>query len=141
MKKIFIFLILIVFSFCHLDEAKKEEFRKRRREEMKYLADCLLKNEKTSEALKQAIKDSPEDDIIRALHPHGHKLDQSDEDIIRECRRESIKARHEEFRRAEHIKMHERRSSGRMTMSVAALRIGCVRSTQAPVSHSAGRRD
>ena len=109
MKKLFIFLILIVFSFCHLDEAKKEELRQRRKKEMKMLADCLLKSEKASEGLKQAIKNSPEDDIMRALHPHDIKLEQSDKDAIRQCRKESIKARHEEFRKAEHIKMHERK--------------------------------
>ncbi len=109
MKKIIIFLLLIVFAFCHIDEAKREELRQRRKEEMKHLAECLLKHPNTSEELKKAIKESPDDDIIRALHPHDHKLEQSDKDLIRECRREAFRARHEEMRRAEHIKMHERR--------------------------------
>ena len=61
MKKIIIFLLLIVFAFCHIDEAKREELRQRRKEEMKHLAECLLKHPNTSEELKKAIKESPDD--------------------------------------------------------------------------------
>ena len=48
MKNILIFLILISLVFC-IDEARREEMRQRRQMEMKYLADCLLKNERISE--------------------------------------------------------------------------------------------
>ena len=109
MRKIIIFLLLIVFTFCHIDEAKREELRQRRKEEMKLQAECLLKNPNTSEELKKAIRESPEDDIKRALHPHDHKLEESDKNIIRECRREAHRTMHEERRRAEHKKMHEKK--------------------------------
>ena len=49
MKKIIIFLILISFSLCRLDPAKLEEIKQRRKEEMKLIAECLLKNEKLTQ--------------------------------------------------------------------------------------------
>ena len=108
MKSILIFLVLITFSFCHISQAKIEEMRKRRKEEMKLMVDCLLKNENTSEELKNAIRNSTEEDYIRAIHHSGHKLEKNDKEVIRLCRKEAIKARHEEFRKADFFKMHER---------------------------------
>ena len=109
MRQVIIFVLLIVFAFCRIDEAKREELRQRRKEEMKLQAECLLKNPNTSEELKKAIRESPEDDIIRALHPRDHKLEQSDRDIIRECRREAHRAIHEERIKAELKNKHEKK--------------------------------
>ena len=111
MKKIFIFLILIVLSFCHLDKAKKEELKQRRRESNKFLAECLLKNEKTSEKLKQEIKDTPEDNIENVIYHRHHELDKKDIDIIRQCRRESVKIRNEEHKKVRQTKMQENKTS------------------------------
>jgi hypothetical protein len=111
MKKIFIFLTLIVFSFCHLDEAKIEEIKKRRKQEMKYIAECLLENPNTSEKLKISIKKSSEDDLIRAIYPPRDKLDKNDIDIIRVCRKQAYKSRNEDFRKKELIKNKEKNNN------------------------------
>ena len=108
MKTILIFLVLVSFSFCRINQAKMEEMKKRRKEEMKYMVDCLLKNENTSKELKKAIENSTEDDYIRAIHHSGYKLDKNDKELIRLCRKEAIKARHEEFRKADFFKKHEK---------------------------------
>ena len=107
MKKIFFILILIVYSSCVLDEAKREEIKKRRAAQMKILADCILRNEKTSDALRKSIEENKDNDVIRALHPRGQKLEKADEEIIRECRREMINVRKEELRREREQKMKE----------------------------------
>ena len=111
MKKFFIFLLLITFSTCHLDKAKIEEIKKRRKEEMKYTAKCLLENPNTSEKLKISIKNSSEDDLIRVIYPQRDKLDKNDINIIRECRRQAVKSRNEGFRRGEYINNKEKNNN------------------------------
>ena len=108
MKIMLIFLILIVFSSCALDEAKIEEIRQRRLARMKVIADCILKNEKTSDTLRKSIEENKDGDIMRAIHPRGQRLEKSDKDLIRECRKESIRAIHDDFRRMEEEKIRER---------------------------------
>ena len=108
MKKIIICLILISFALCQPDPAKIEEIKKRRKEEMKILAECLLKSETASEKLKNAIKESPEDDVMRAIHHSRDELDNNDRDAIRECRRQAFEASHEKFKRDDILKRHEK---------------------------------
>ena len=108
MKIILIFLILIVFSSCALDEAKIEEIRQRRLARMKVIADCILKNEKTSDTLRKSIEENKDGDIMRAIHPRGQRLEKSDNEIIRQCRREMKEARKEEKRREREQMMKER---------------------------------
>ena len=111
MKIVYIFFILIDFSSCNLEKAKIEEIKKRRKEEMKYIAECLLENPYTSEKLKISIKKSTEDDLIRVIYPPRDKLDKNDIDIIRECRKQSYKSRNEDFRRKEFIKNEQKNNN------------------------------
>ena len=60
MKKALIFLILISFSLCHLSPEKIEEIKQRRKEQMKLVAECLLRNENISEELKTSIRENKE---------------------------------------------------------------------------------
>ena len=53
-------------------------------------------------------QNSKEEDYMRAIHHSGHKLEKNDKEVIRLCRKEAIKARHEEFRKADFFKMHEK---------------------------------
>ena len=108
MKKILICLVLISLSLCQPSPEKIEEIKKRRKEEMKILAECLLKSEKASEKIKTAIKESPEDDVMRAIHHSRDELDNNDRDAIRECRRQAIEASHEKLRREDIFKRPER---------------------------------
>ena len=101
MKKIIIFLILISFILCRLDPAKLEEIKQRRKEEMKLIAECLLKNENTDEELKKSIRENKDFDLVKALRPKGRRLNKSDLEIIKQCRREILKAK------AENLKMEE----------------------------------
>ena len=111
MKNFLICLILIAFSLCQPDPAKIEEIKKRRKEEMKYTAKCLLENPNTSEKLKTSIKNSSEDDLIRVIYPPHDKLDKNDINIIRECRRQAVKSRNEGFRRGEYINNKEKNNN------------------------------
>ena len=108
MKKILICLILITFSLCQPDPAKIEEIKKRRKEEMKILAECLLKSEIATENLKKAIKENPDDDVMRVIHHSSEKLDKNDRDAIRACRKQAIEATHEQFKRDHIFKRKEK---------------------------------
>ena len=108
MNKILICLILISFSLCQPDPAKIEEIKKRRKEEMKLLAECLLKSEIATEKLKNAIKESTDDDVMRAIHHSSQQLDKNDRDAIRACRKQAIEARHEKIKLDEIFKRPER---------------------------------
>ena len=108
MKKKLICLVLISLSLCQPDPAKIEEIEKRRKEEMKLLGECLLKSEKASEKIKKAIRESPDDDVMRAIHHSSHQIDKNDRDAIRECRRQAIEASHEKLRREDIFKRPER---------------------------------
>ena len=104
MKKSLIFLILISFSLCHLSPEKIEEIKQRRKEQMKLVAECLLRNENISEELKTSIRENKEDDFVRALRPNGRRLTKNDLDIIRQCRKEAIRAKTEILDKDEHKK-------------------------------------
>ena len=106
MRNILFFLLLITFALCHIDEAKREEMRQRRNKEMKYVAECLLKKDGISKELRQSIENSSDEDLMRAIHIP--RLEKSDKDLIRECRKESIRAIHDDFRRMEEEKIRER---------------------------------
>ena len=108
MKKILICLVLISLSLCQPSPEKIEEIKKRRKEEMKLLGECLLKSEKASEKIKTAIKESPEDDVMRAIHHSRDELDNNDRDAIRECRRQAFEASHEKFMKDDILKRHEK---------------------------------
>ncbi len=92
MKSTLIFLILIAFAVCEISEERREEMRKRRKEQNKYLGECLLKNDTISEYLRKKIKESSDYDIRRALRPKRAEpvLDKNDLDAIRKCRREYL---------------------------------------------------
>ena len=108
MKSTFIFLILIVFAVCEISEERREEIRKRRREQNKYLKECLLKNDTISEDLRKKLKETSDDDIRKALRPKRAErvLDKNDHDAIRKCRREYLdimkEKRREERERMKH---------------------------------------
>ena len=99
MKKIIIFLILIIISTCTLDEKSKEESKRRKDAYIKYMIDCILRNEKTSEVLKNSIRENLDGDVVKYLNPMGKKLPKSDETIIRNCRREMIQFINEEHKK------------------------------------------
>ena len=109
MKRIIICLILISFALCQPDPAKIEEIKKRRKEEMKILAECLLKSEKASENIKKAIKENTDDNVMKAIHNSRDHLDKNDRDAIRECRRQAIETTHEKFIKMEFSKTPEKK--------------------------------
>ena len=108
MKRIIICLILISLSLCQPSPEKIEEIKKRRKEEMKILAECLLKSEKASEKIKTAIKENTDDNVMKAIHHSSEQLDKNDRDAIRECRRQAIEASHEKFMKDDILKRHEK---------------------------------
>ena len=99
MKKIIIFLILIAISTCGLDEKKKEESKRIRKAYMEFMTNCILRNEKTSETLRNSIKYHLNADIDKYFQPMGKKLSKNDKEIIQNCRREMIQFKNEERKR------------------------------------------
>ena len=99
MKKILFFLILIVFAVCQPSKEKIEEMRQKRKEHERQIAECILKSPDASPEFKKLIEENKDKDLIRALHPRDHKLEKSDHDVVRNCRREMLDKRREEHRR------------------------------------------
>ena len=96
MKKFIIFLILIALTTCGLDEKAKEESKRMRQAYKEFMTDCILRNEKTSETLRNSIKYNLNDDIDKYFQPMGKKLSKNDKEIIRNCQREMIQFKNEE---------------------------------------------
>ena len=96
MNKVLIFLVLISFIICQPSKAKREEMRqKRKRERDHKLMECILSNNQTSPTLKKLIEENKEENLRKALHPGGHKLEISDLVIIRNCIKELFDKRRE----------------------------------------------
>ena len=100
----FILLLLITFSFC-IDVSRREEIFQRRKKEFKYISECLLKNERTSPELKQSIKETPEERVNKVIY--NPKLEKTDMELIRNCRREAHRVTIEEIKREEKLKAEE----------------------------------
>ena len=99
MNKVLIFLVLISFIICEPSKAKREEMLQEIKEHDKQLKECILRNEQTSPTLKKLIEENKEENLMKALHPRDHKLEKSDVDIIRKCRRVLIEKRKIEIRK------------------------------------------
>ena len=69
MKKILIFVILIIFVASRPSEARRGEMRQRRREHDRKIAECILKSEDDSYELKKLVKENKDGNLMRALHP------------------------------------------------------------------------
>ena len=107
MNKVLIFLILLSFIISQPSEARREEMMQRRREHDKHLAECILNNTQTSPELKKLIEENKDEHLMRALHPRDHKLEKSDRDIIRNCRKEQFDKRREEIRKRKEQELRE----------------------------------
>ena len=98
MKSVLIFLVLMVFVVCPPPHFNIEERMKRRREFQNNMVDCIVKSEGVSAELKKKIEDNKEEDLRKILHLYLTKLDTSDREIIRKCRRELFTKMRESFR-------------------------------------------
>ena len=98
MKSLLVFLVLMVFVVCPPPHFNHEERMKRRREFQKSMADCIVKSEGVSAELKKKIEDNKEEDLRKILHLYLAKLDSSDREIIRKCRRELFSKLRESFK-------------------------------------------
>ena len=99
MKKFLFFLFLLTFIVCPPSYEKREEFKKRRKEHERQMAECILKHENISPEFKKLIEENKDENIFKALHPKDHKLDKNDRDIIRNCRKEMHDKMKEEWKR------------------------------------------
>ena len=97
--KIIFFIFLLAFIVCQPSEEKREEIRRRRKKHDRQIAECILKNENISADLKKLIEENKEENLMKALHPRDHKLERSDRDIIRNCRKEMFDKIREEHKR------------------------------------------
>ena len=59
------------------------------------LWNVILSNKQTSPTLKKLIEENKEENLRKALHPGGHKLEISDLVIIRNCIKELFDKRRE----------------------------------------------
>ena len=89
MKKIIIFLAIIVFVVCPLSEEKREEMRKKRKERDKFVVECILKDESVSPEIRKKIEDNKDEELRKVL-PLISKLGDNDRNIVRRCRKEYI---------------------------------------------------
>ena len=99
MKKFLFFLFLLTFIACPPSNEKREEFKKRRKEHGRQMAECILKHENISPEFKKLIEENKDENIFKALHPKDHKLDKNDRDIIRNCGKEMHEKMKEEWKR------------------------------------------
>jgi hypothetical protein len=83
-----IFLVLIVIVVCPFPEYDREERRRKKNEFRKEIADCILESSKISSELRKQIEDNKDDDLRKVLHLHITRLDETDREVIRKCRRE-----------------------------------------------------
>ena len=58
MKKFLFFLFLLTFIVCQPSNEKKEEFKKRRKEHGRQMAECILKHENISPEFKKLIEEN-----------------------------------------------------------------------------------
>ena len=107
MKKALLFLFLIILITCQPSKERLEEVKRKRKEHDKQLAECILKNETTSSELKKLIEENKDDHLMKALHPRDHKLDRSDREIIRNCRKALFDKRREEIEKEREKKRRE----------------------------------
>ena len=103
MNKVLIFFILLSFILCQPSEVKREERRRKQKEDDRQLAECILNNSQISPMLKNLIEENKDKDenLLKFILHMEHKLDQSDNDIIRNCRIELINKKTEERRQQE----------------------------------------
>ena len=99
MKNIIFFVFLQIFIVCQLSDEKIEEIRKKVKENDMQLAECILKNENISSELKKSIEENKDEHLMKALHPRDHKLEKSDREVFRNCRKEMIEKMKEGHRR------------------------------------------
>ncbi len=99
MKKIFIILIVLKFIACLLSKEEIEKLRVKRKERDKNIAECILKSDIVSEDLKKKIKENEDKNLVRILHPHDHKLDKNDQEVIRNCTKEVFLKEHRDNER------------------------------------------
>ena len=90
MKRIIIFLIMILCVICPLTEEQREEIRKKRKEHETFIAECILRSPQASADIKKRIEENKEEDLRNVLHPKDHKYEKTDREVIRNCRREYI---------------------------------------------------
>ena len=98
MKGLLVFLVLMVFVVCHPPHFNHEERMRRRKEFQKNMADCIVNSEGVSAELKKKIEDNKGEDFRKILHLYIAKLDSSDREIIRKCRRELFSKMRESFK-------------------------------------------
>ena len=88
MKSMLVFLFLIALVVCHPPHKfSREGIMQRRKEFQNNMIDCILKSNASAD-LKKKIEDNKEEDLRKVLHLFLSKLDTSDREIIRNCRRE-----------------------------------------------------
>ena len=109
MKRIIIFLILIILTYCQISHDKREIIRKRRIEDDKIMKECILTNESASPELKKLVEETEEGELRITLHPAKQQhLPQNDHDIIKSCRKkifeEHIKQREKEREKVRHAR-------------------------------------
>ena len=98
MKSLLVFLVLMVFVVCPPPHFNIEERMKRRREFQKNIANCIVNSEGVSAELKKKIEDNKDEDLRKILHLYIAKLDSSDREIIRKCRKELFTKMRESFK-------------------------------------------
>ena len=88
MKEALIFLFLIVLVVCPYPSYDREERIQKRKEFQNQLKECILKNDNISNDLKNQLQENKDDDLRKILFTQFSKLEQSDREIIRKCRKE-----------------------------------------------------
>ena len=88
MKEALIFLFLIVLVVCPYPSYDRDERIAKRKVFLNQLKECILKDENISNDLKNQLQENKDDDLRKVLFTQFSKLEQSDREIIRKCRKE-----------------------------------------------------
>ena len=88
MKEALIFLFLIVLVVCPYPSYDRDERISKRKVFLNQLKECILKDENISNDLKNQLQENKDDDLRKVLFTQFSKLEQSDREIIRKCRKE-----------------------------------------------------
>ena len=89
MRFVLFAVVLISLILCQPHhEMNKEERLKRKKEFQKELVECILNNGTISAELKKQVEDNKEEDLRKILHLFTEKLESTDREVIRQCRRQ-----------------------------------------------------
>ncbi len=87
---LFAILLLLVFSFPTENKGKGQKSGQKKKQFNIDFYECMKKSEEASEELKKLVEDNKDGQLRKVLHDNQSKFDEKDQNVIKECRKESF---------------------------------------------------